>query len=95
MKNAQLILTKYQGQFTGDNGDLVKYLYVEVEFAPNTFAKFKLNEANLRAMQKYNPEMYQLLFNIPEGTPLTFVEVPKTPNGIGSVYSLQKEENEL
>lgn len=95
MNKAQLVLTKYQGQFTGDNGDLVKYLYVEVEFAPNTFAKFKLNEANLRALQKYNPEMYQLMINIPEGTPLKFVELPTTPNGISSVYSSQKEANEL
>lgn len=93
--NAKLVLTKYVGQFTGDNGELVKYQYIEIEFAPNTFGKFKLNEANLRSLQKYNPDMYQLLLNIPEGTPIIFKEEARTPNGIGSVYSLQKEDNEL
>ena len=95
MKEAKLILTKYQGQFTGDAGELVKYQYIEVEFAPNCFAKFKLNESNLRALQKYNPDMYQLLINISDGYPLDFSHISKTPNGIGAVYSSQKEENEL
>lgn len=95
MNKAKLAITKYQGQFTGDQGDLVKYQYVEIEFAPNTFGKFKLNEANLRALQKYNPDMYQLIMNLPEGSPVEFVQVAKTPNGIQSIYSSQEEENSL
>lgn len=95
MNKAKLTLTKYIGQFTGDNGDLVKYQYIEIEFAPNTFGKFKLNEANLRALAKYNPEMYQLLLNIPEGTPLVFEEVKQTPSRVSAIYSSQEEENSL
>lgn len=95
MKNTLLSLTKYVGSFIGDTGDTVKYQYVEIEFAPNCFAKFKLNEANLRVLQKYAPNMYQLLINVPEGSPLIFHHVPGTPNGITAIYSQQAEENEL
>lgn len=95
MKNTQLSLTKYVGSFIGDNGDTIKYQYIEIEFAPNCFAKFKLNEANLRVLQKYAPNMYQLLINVPEGTPLIFNHIPGTPNGITAIYSHQAEENEL
>lgn len=95
MNKAQLSLTKYIGQFIGDNGDLVKYQYIEIEFAPNTFGKFKLNEANLRALAKYNPEMYQLLLNIPEGHPLIFEEVKQSTPKLSGIYSSQEEENSL
>lgn len=95
MKNTQLSLTKYIGSFIGDNGDTIKYQFVEIEFAPNCFAKFKLNEANLRVLQKYAPDMYQLLINVPEGTPLLFTHIPGTPNGITAIYSQQANDNEL
>lgn len=95
MNKAQLSLTKYVGQFTGDQGDLVKYQYIEIEFAPNTFGKFKLNEANLRALAKYNPDMYQLLLNIPEGHQIIFEEVKPTTPKLSGIYSSQEEENSL
>lgn len=95
MKDTKLSLTKYIGSFIGDQGDQVKYQYVEIEFAPNCFSKFKLNEANLRCLQKYAPDMYQLLLNVPEGTPLIFQHIPGTPSGISAIYSSQNESNEL
>lgn len=95
MKKAVLGITKYVGQFIGDKGDTVKYQYLEIEFAPNCFTKFKLNEANLRCLEKYNPDMYQLVVNIPEGHLVQFEQIPKTTNGIGEIYSFSKEDNEL
>lgn len=95
MNNTKLSLTKYVGSFVGDKGDQVNYQYVEIEFAPNCFAKFKLNESNLRCLQKYSPDMYQLLVNVPDGTPIIFQHIPGTPSGISAIYSSQNESNEL
>ena len=91
MTKAVLGITKYVGQFVGDKGETVKYQYLEIEFAPNCFAKFKLNEANMRVLQKYNPDMYQLAINIPEGHTVQFKQIETTPSGIGEIYSLQEE----
>lgn len=92
---AKLEVTKYIGSFIGDKGDQVKYQYVDIEFAPNCYSRFKLNENNMRTLQKYNPDMYQLLSNVPEGHSVIFEQIPATPSGIGEIYSFSKEENEL
>lgn len=92
--DCKLALTKYIGSFIGDKGEQVKYQYVEIEFAPNCFAKFKLNEANLRVLQKYAPNMYQLLVNIPDGQPVVFSHSgADVKQGVSAIYS--NSENEL
>lgn len=73
--NARIALTKFMDIFTGDDGKEVRFQYVEVEFAPNCFCRFKLNNSNMRVLQKYSPNMYQLLSNIPMGTPVIFEEL--------------------
>jgi hypothetical protein len=95
---AKLGLTKYIDAFVGDNGERVNYEYVEIEFAPNCFAKFKLNTANKRALQKYAPNMYQLLSNIPAGVQVAFEEMPLDENPgttIGELYAAQTQDNML
>ena len=73
--NARLCLTKYIDSFVGQSGEQVNFEYVEVEFAPNCFCRFKLNSANKRALQKFAPNMFQLLSNVPCGTPVLFEEL--------------------
>lgn len=75
MPNACLTLTKYSDFFPDrETGQKVEFQYLEIEFAPNCFAKFSLKNSNLRALQKYNPDMYQLVMNIPAGHPVAFIE---------------------
>ena len=95
MKEACLEITKYVGSFIGDKGDQVKYQYVDIEFAPNCYSRFKLNENNLRTLQKYAPNMYQLLMNIPEGQPVVFKEYHEPRQNVGEIYTFSKAENEL
>lgn len=73
--NAILTLTKYSDFFPDrETGEKVEFQYLEIEFAPNCFAKFSLKNSNLRCLQKYNPDMYQLVMNIPSGHPVQFIE---------------------
>lgn len=100
MKDVNLILTKYFGQFVGDQGDKVNYEYVEIEFAPNCFARFKFNENNKRVLQKYAPNMYHLLCNIAYGYPVQFThtadDIKKNKGKITDIYKdSENTENEL
>lgn len=73
--NAVLTLTKYSDFFPDrETGQRVEFQYLEIEFAPNCYAKFSLKNSNLHALEKYNPDMYQLIMNIPAGTPVQFIE---------------------
>lgn len=98
MNNAIINLTKLNNSFIDPNGQQVNYQYVEIELAPGVFAKLSLKEGNMRLMQKYSPDMYQLISNIPVGQTIVFREVmPARPDsGITNVYRMQNEaENEL
>lgn len=98
MKQAVLSITKLTNSFIDSQGQQVNYTYVEIEFAPGVFTKLSLKESNLRLMQKYAPDMYQLIMNIPLGQSIAFREVqPSRPNdGISEIYRNQNElENEL
>lgn len=100
MKPAILGLTKLQNSFTDPQGQSITYTYLELELAPNVFAKLSLKESNLRVMQKYSPEMYQLVVNVPLGQQVIFREVqPSSPihSTINEVYSGvgNSPENEL
>ena len=92
--NTKISITKFVNSFTGQDGMPVKYEFFEIEFAPNCYATFKLNSANMRALQKYSPNMYQLACNVPLGHPIIYNESAPTL-GIDEVYSTQVEENEL
>lgn len=91
--NARIALTKFLDTFTGAQGETVKFEYVEVEFAPNCYCRFKLNSANKRCLQKYAPNMYQLLSNIPLGHTVMFIQESPETSGIEGIYNGQ--ENEL
>lgn len=100
MPPATLNVTKLLNSFIGDDGNKVDYETVEIEFAPNCFAVFKFNANNQRVLQKYNPNMYQFLCNLPHGQSVEFKETRvknidgiTTPSGISGIYS--KQENEL
>lgn len=98
MNNAIINITKLSNSFVDATGQQVNYIYVEIEFAPGVFAKLSLKEGNLRLMQKYAPDMYQLISNIPLGQTIVFREVmPARPeSGISNVYRMQNEaENEM
>lgn len=86
-----LALTKYVGQFVGDNGDKVNYEYVEIEFAPNCYARFKFNENNKRVLQKYAPEMYHLLTNIEYCYPVVFSHKEKDVKKSGKIADIYKD----
>lgn len=98
MNKAQFSVIKYQMNFTGKDGEQVKFDYIDIEFAPNLFVRFKLTPNNTRVLMRYNPDLYQLLCNIPYGTELHFAELPlssNTPQGsvIKDIYT--NAENEL
>ncbi len=99
MNKAQFSVIKYQMNFTGKDGEQVKFDYIDIEFAPNLFVRFKLTPNNTRVLMRYNPDLYQLLCNIPYGTELKFAELPlnnsNTPQGsvIRDIYT--NAENEL
>lgn len=98
MKQAVLSITKLTNSFVDTQGQQVNYTYVEIEFAPGVFTKLSLKESNLRLMQKYAPDMYQLIMNMPLGQSIVFREIqPSRPNdGISEIYRNQNElENEL
>lgn len=98
MKNAIISVTKLSNSFTDNQGQQVNYVYLEIEFAPGVFAKLSLKESNIRLMQKYAPDMYQLISNIPLGQTIVFREVqPSRPeDGISQIYRNQTDyENEL
>ena len=99
-QDVNLILTKYLGQFVGDEGEKVNYEYIEIEFAPNCFSRFKFNENNKRVLQKYAPNMYQLLSNIDYGYPVQFShsrdDIEKNKGKIAEIYKdSENTENEL
>lgn len=98
MKNAIISVTKLSNSFVDAQGQQVSYIYLEIEFAPGVFAKLSLKEGNMRLMQKYAPDMYQLVSNISLGQTIVFREVqPSRPDdGISQIYRNQNEyENEL
>lgn len=75
MKEAVITITKLSDFFPDrETGEKVQFQYLEIEFAPNCFAKFSLKNSNLRCLQKYNPDMYQLVMNIPDGHTVPFVQ---------------------
>lgn len=74
MKQAELLLTKLHMSFTNDSGQPVDFDFVEVEFAPNLYVKLNLTPNNLRVLQRYNPDFYQLIMNVPLGSTLSFKE---------------------
>lgn len=99
MNKATLTLIKYQMRFTGDQGQEVQFDYVDFEVAPNLFSRFKLTPNNERALMRYNPDLYQLIKNIPYGHEVIFeesrAEAVKTTNtkSISGIYT--NAENEL
>lgn len=98
MKNAIISITKLTNSFIDPQGNQVNYAYLEVEFAPGVFAKLSLKDSNMRLMQKYAPDMYQLISNIPLGQSIIFREVQpaRSDDGISQIYRNQNEfENEL
>lgn len=98
MNNAVLSITKLTNSFIDTQGQQVNYTYIEIEFAPGVFAKLSLKESNLRMMQKYAPDMYQLVMNMPLGQSIVFKEVQpgRQNDGISQIYRNQTDfENEL
>lgn len=98
MNNAILSITKLTNSFIDSQGQQVNYTYIEVEFAPGVFTKLSLKESNLRLMQKYAPDMYQLVMNMPLGQTVVFREVQpsRSSDGISGIYRQQNDnENEL
>lgn len=98
MKNAIISVTKLSNSFVDAQGQQVSYIYLEIEFAPGVFAKLSLKECNMRLMQKYAPDMYQLVSNISLGQTIVFREVQpaRADDGISQIYRNQNEyENEL
>lgn len=98
MNNAILSITKLTNSFIDSQGQQVNYTYIEIEFAPGVFSKLSLKESNLRLMQKYAPDMYQLVNNMPLGQTVVFREVQpsRSNDGISGIYRNQTDlENEL
>lgn len=98
MKNACISVTKLTNSFVDNQGQQVNYVYLEIEFAPGVFAKLSLKDSNTRLMQKYAPDMFQLVTNMPLGQTIVFREVqPARPDdGISQIYRNQTDyENEL
>lgn len=96
MKDAKILLTKLVNSFIGDNGERVNYEFVEIEFAPNCFATFKLNSSNMRALEKYAPDMFQLLNNCPVGSSMVFRrDEPAIRSDLDGIFSQDKRPNEL
>ena len=94
--NARLALTKYIDTFIGNDGNPVRFEFCEVEFAPNLYCTFKLNSSNKRALEKYAPNLFQLLMNIPTGVPVIFQELEFESEATSELQNLYKEqENEL
>lgn len=94
MNKASITLTKYQDFFNDrETGQQMQYQYIELELAPNLYAKVSLKPSNLRVIEKYNPDLAQLIHNTPFGYTYTFTEedqvpeVPKGGSGIGAIYS--------
>lgn len=98
MNKASITLIKYQMRFTGDQGQEVQFDYVDFEVAPNLFSRFKLTPNNERALMRYNPDLYQLIKNLPYGHEVIFIEstaeAVKTanPNSISGIYTSAKNE---
>lgn len=94
MNKAKITFIKYQMQFTGQDGQDVKFDYVDIEFAPNLFVRFKLTPNNVRVLMRYNPDLYQLFCNIPYGLEIPFaeVELKKPETTITDIYKDQTNE---
>lgn len=99
MTPATLTLTKYFMQFTGDDGKEVKFDYVDIEFAPNLFSRFKLTPNNARCMERYNPNLYQFICNLPYGSTAVFCEQRVSADQIRKAKTIEgiysNSENEL
>lgn len=99
MNKACLTLIKYNMRFTGDDGREIQFDYVDFEVAPNLFSRFKLTPNNERALARYNPDLYQLIKNIPYGHEIIFQEFsepvvkPSATKSISGIYT--NAENEL
>lgn len=96
MKEAVISLTKLVNSFVGQDGERVNYEFVEIEFAPNCYATFKLNSANKRALEKYAPDMYHLLTNCPVGSSMIFRrDNPAIRKDLEGIYSSNRDDNSL
>lgn len=100
MEKAIINCIKYQMRFTGDDGKEVVFDYVDFEVAPNLFTRFKLTPNNQRALQRFNPSLFQLFTNIPYGIVVPFQELELTSSQdegrkktLSGIYSTA--ENEL
>lgn len=99
-RNAELLLTKLHMQFTNPEGQQVDFDYIEIEFAPNLYVKLNLTPNNCRVLQRYNPDLYQMIINVPLGSEIRFREFhEKNIDGVlpqGSITGIYKnQENEL
>lgn len=93
MKPASIGITKLKMQFTGDNGQEVNFDYIELEVAPNLYAKINLTPSNSRVLQKYNPDFYQLIMNTGYGSEIQFTE--NRPKSLDGIYSQDSNANML
>lgn len=93
MKPANITLTKLKMSFIGDKGNDVNFDYIEIEIAPNLYAKINLTPSNLRVLQKYNPDLYQIISNTGYGNEILFTE--NRPKHLDGFYSNDTHNNEL
>lgn len=99
MNKANISMIKYVMEFTGQDGNQIKFDYVDFEVAPNIFARFKLTPNNERAVMRYNPDLYQLIKNMPYGHEVIFQEyseplkTPEASKTLSGIYT--NSENQL
>lgn len=93
MKEAKIGITKLNMRFNNEQGQEVNFDYIEIEVAPNLYAKINLTPSNVRVLQKYNPDFYQLITNIPLGSELVFAEYHE--KHLDGIYSADPNNNML
>lgn len=93
MKEAKIGITKLNMRFNNDKGEEVNFNYIEIEVAPNLFAKINLTPSNVRVLQKYNPDFYQLISNISLGQEVVFSEYHE--KHLDGIYSKDSNANML
>lgn len=96
MSPAVIGVSKLHMQFNNDQGQEVSFDYLELEVAPNLYAKINLTPNNIRVLQKYNPSLYQLISNISLGQQIEFKEVkPAQVKHLDGIYSQDDNANML
>lgn len=93
MKPANITLTKLKMNFIGKDGNDVDFDYIEIEVAPNLYAKINLSPSNQRVLQKYNPDLYQLIMNSGYGNEVVFTE--NRPKHLDGIYTNDANANML